>query len=158
MATLIPTGYSCDTSSLIHVWKSYPREVFRELWSHVETLVTEGRLQSPLEVFHELEGKEDDLHHWAKTRVNALFVNDVTLWDRAARIVKEYPDLVDFSRTKPQADPFVIALAQARGWTVITEEGRTGPGAKLKIPAVCSRLGVKCGKSLDLIRLEGWKF
>jgi hypothetical protein len=132
--------------------------VFRDLWSNIETLVTEGRLQSPFEVFHEIEAKEDDLHEWARTRENALFVNDADLWNRAAWIVREYPDLVDSSRTKPQADPFVVALAQSRGWTVVTEEGRKGPGAKLKIPAVCSSLGVKCVRSLDLIRLEGWKF
>jgi hypothetical protein len=158
LATLIPAGYGCDTSSLIHLWRSYPREVFRDLWKNIETLIVEGRLQSPLEVYHELESKDDDLHEWARARMHALFVSDQTLWDRATRIARDYPDLIDASRTKPQADPFVIALAEPRGWTVVTEEGRTGPGAKLKIPAVCARLGVKCIKSLELIRLEGWKF
>jgi hypothetical protein len=67
-----------------------------------------------------------------------------------------YPRLVDTSKGRSGADPFVIALAAAANpiMTVVTEEH---PG-KTKIPDVCKKEGIKFCNLADLIEQEGWKF
>jgi hypothetical protein len=51
------------------------------------------------------------------------------------------------------ADPWVVALAEARGLTVVTmEEG--GTANRPKIPHVCAHFRVPCIPVVDLIRKE----
>lgn len=55
------------------------------------------------------------------------------------------------------ADPFVIALAQEHGLTVVTSENQ-GSDDHPKIPRVCSWLTVPCVNGVELFRAEGWTF
>jgi hypothetical protein len=71
------TVYSIDTSSLIHGWRrAYPPKRFPGLWARIDDLIGEGRLVASIEVFNELEKKDDEILAWAKERKEALF--DVT--------------------------------------------------------------------------------
>jgi hypothetical protein len=66
----------------------------------------------------------------------------------------------------PQADPFLIALAQVGNESqtqalfktkhvVVTQEGKIKPN---KIPQVCARAGIECIRLLDLFERERWEF
>jgi hypothetical protein len=65
---------------------------------------------------------------------------------------------VDSKKNRSVGDPWVIALAQARGLTVVTGEKATGSLLKPKIPDVCKDLGVSCIEIVDFFRKQGWRW
>ena len=153
--------YCIDTSSLIHAWRrDYPPDVFGTLWAHLDVLVQQGRLYSPVEVLLELERGGDDIHQWALDHRDMFLEVDEVVENTVGRIVDSFPAFVPMSSNDGVwADPYVIAFALARGWVVVTGEKATGQGSRrIKIPNVCQEFGVTSITFLDLIRGEGWKF
>jgi len=153
---LFPT-YCIDTSALIDLKELYPRDIFPPIWRNIETLIAQGRLVAPKEVYQELQRVEDELFKWAKEH-KMMFKN---LDDEQIRhvldITGKFPKLVDEKKPGPQADPFVIALALSRGYIVITSESWGDPN-KPKIPDVCNHYGIKCLDLVALYRKEKWQF
>lgn len=67
------------------------------------------------------------MHEWAKNHKAALFVPiDEEQQQHVATILARYERLVDTRKNRSAADPFVIALAMAKGCTVVTAEAATG--------------------------------
>lgn len=149
--------YSIDSSALIHGWRRvYRPKNFGFVWEGFDTLIEAGRLRSSIEVYNELEKKDDELFAWCKERKENMFVEiDEDTQILLAEIMKDHPRLVDTVKGRSGADPFVIALAQTQKpfMTVVTEEM---PG-KTKIPDVCNARGITyCGLA-DMIEKEDWK-
>jgi hypothetical protein len=149
-------GYVIDTSALIDL-KPYPRDIFKTLWENLETLIREGNMIAPTEVLEELRRQRDDLLEWVK---KSRFVVDLEPEQLAfvAEIERDFPDLVDKDKTTPEADPFVIALARAKGWKVVSQEKAAKPRARPKIPDVCPRYGVEYLSLFDFFREKKWEF
>ncbi|MCP4250618.1 MAG: DUF4411 family protein [bacterium] len=150
-------SYSMDTSALIEAWvRSYPPDVFSNLWQRFEQLIADGRLLAVDEVLRELKKKEDDLAEWAG-RQKALFVPlDENLQRRAAPIINRFETLTNAPTVmRGAADPFVIALAAERGLAVVTAE-RSKP-TKPRIPDVCQVLDIECITLVELFRREDWR-
>jgi len=152
--------YSIDTSAFLDGWvRYYPPDTFPGLWLRIEELIEEGHLRATEEVLHELEKKHDDVYAWAKERKDALSVPiDDRIQPAVSAILEDFEKLLDTRKNRSAADPFVIALAQIEGCTVVTGEGTTGSLNRPNIPDVCSGLGVPCISLLQLIRREGWTF
>ena len=155
MAALI---YSVDTSALIHGWRRiYRPNNFGLVWDHLSKLAEAERLKASIEVYNDLEKKDDELFKWCKERRDKMFVEiDDDIQTQVARIMAIYPRLVDTAKGRSGSDPFVIALAASRTPTmvVVTEE-YTG---KTRIPDICEAEKIDyCGLA-DLIEREGWKF
>jgi hypothetical protein len=152
--------YVVDTSSLLETWwRGYPPDVAPGVWEQLDMLITEGRLIAPEEVLNEVQRKADDLHEWVLQRKDMFVELDADLYAATRRIINT-PEFQGMMKDRPNrngADPFVIGLAQIRGYTVVSEERDDGP-AKCKIPYVCRRLGVPCMDVLGLIRAERWRF
>jgi hypothetical protein len=147
--------YSFDSSSLIHAWnRVYRPKNFGFVWNGFDTLIEEGRMRSSIEVYNELEKKDDELFKWCKERKAGMFVEiDEDVQARVAHIMKTYPRLVDTVKGRSGADPFVIALAASGKMTVVSEEQ---PG-KMKIPDVCTAEKITCIGLADLIENENWQ-
>lgn len=149
--------YCVDTSSLIAGWNEhYPIRNAPGFWSSLEGAIEEGKIFSPIEVRHELERRDGELLDWLKVR-RELFVDlekDVQLEARA--ILKQLPWLTKGIPGRTVADPFVVALAKARNFTVVTEEGPGGE-RKPQIPYVCKQLEVPYMNLLGLIQTEDWR-
>jgi|SRR5580704_15493599 hypothetical protein len=150
--------YSVDSSALIHGWRrAYRPKNFGFVWEHIDALIQAGRLRASIEVYSELERKDDELFKWCKDRKQAMVVEiDGAIQKHVARIMAAYPRLVDTVKGRSGADPFVIALALTvnPSMIVVTEEH---PG-KTKIPDVCVAEKIDyCGLA-DLIEREDWKF
>ena len=149
--------YSIDSSALIHAWRRvYRPKNFGFVWNGFDSLIEESRLRSSIEVYSELEKKDDELFKWCKERKGGLFVAiDGGIQAHVARILKDYPRLVDTVKGRSGADPFVIALAATVNpmMTVVTEEQ---PG-KTKIPDVCKSEKIDCIGLADLIERENWQ-
>jgi hypothetical protein len=114
-------------------------------------------LRASIEVFNELQKKEDELLAWCKDRKDTLFVEiDDDIQAHLTRIMGNHPRLVDTVKGRSSADPFVIALAATTNpcMMVVTEEyeGRT------RIPDVCTAESIKYCRLADLIERENWTF
>lgn len=153
MADLV---YSVDSSALIHAYRRiYRPKNFGFVWKGFDKLIDEGRFRSSIEVYNELEKKDDEVFAWAKERKEFMFVEiDEPLQEIVKNIMAAHPKLVDTTKGRSGADPFVIALAKTTypQMCVVTEEF---PG-KERIPDVCGAQKVDyCGVA-DLVEKEGW--
>jgi len=147
-----------DTSALVDAWaRHYPPDVFPAIWKLMESAATGSVLFAIDEVARELERKDDDLFKWVKSHSGMLIPIDVPIQSRVAQIMGKYGRLVDTRKNRSGCDPWVIALAQERGLTVVTAEKPSGSLAKPKIPDVCQDLGVPCVDLIGLFRQQGWK-
>ena len=130
------------------------------MWDRLDALIEEGRLRASIEVLHELERKDDELHEWCRSRREALFVEiDEACQLRLGHIMGTYPRLVDTVKGRSGADPFVIALAASTlpAMIVVSEE-QPGKKNSPKIPDVCLAEGIRCIGLADLIEAEDWQF
>jgi hypothetical protein len=152
------TVYSADSSALIHGWRriSRPRN-FGFVWDRLGVLIEEGRFKASIEVYNDLEKKDDELFKWCKERKDNLVVDiDESVQAHVTRIMRTYPRLVDTVKGRSGSDPFVIALAASANpaMTVVTEEFV----GKVRIPDVCNAEKIdNCGLA-DLIERENWNF
>jgi hypothetical protein len=150
--------YSVDSSALIHGWhRIYRPKNFGFVWDGFDSLIREGRLRCSIEVFNELERKDDELFEWCRGRKEKMFIEiDEATQTQVKRILGSYPRLVDTVKGRSGADPFVIALAATTNppMIVVTEEN---PG-KTRIPDVCLAEKIENYKLADLIERENWQF
>jgi len=148
--------YSIDSSALIHAWRrAYRPKNFGFVWDGFDKLIEAKRLRSSIEVYNELEKKDDELFTWCKERKQDLFVEiDEKIQEVVKDILRNHPRLVDTVKGRSGADPFVIALAQTTNpsMIVLTQEF---PG-KERIPDVCDARGIKWLELADMIEDEGW--
>ena len=154
-------GYVLDTSSLLNTWRDHlPIDVAPGVWDNLAGLIVEGRAISPIDVLEELSKKDDDVHAWAKARRDPLFI-DLDEDDLAAvkKIVNDerFRGMIKERPNRNRADPVVVALAQVRGYTVVTEEFDDGSPAKCRIPYVCRQLDVPYVNFVGLMRAERWQ-
>jgi adenylate kinase len=149
--------YSVDSSALIHAWRRvYRPKNFGFVWDGFDSLIEEGRLRASIEVYNELEKKDDELFAWCKERKEKLFCEiDDDIQKVVREILRDHPRLVDTVKGRSGADPFVIALAETANpfMVVLTEETR----GKIRIPDVCDARRVKSQNLADMIEDEDWK-
>ena len=152
--------YFPDTSALIAAWEErYPQELFREVWQFIDSLG--DRLKICEEVRVEVERHAPDLLEWLGESSVDWQLSLTLLGSSGAdlvqhhlqRIVNGWPRWRSV-RSRNDADPWVIAYALALGGVVVSEE-RPG-GRDVKIPEVCSTVGVRHMNLLDLFRAEGF--
>lgn len=148
--------YSIDTSEILHAWHRYPPDVFPDVWASLDYFIGQGIVIASEAVLWELEVKDDKPRDWA--RQSGMFVPiDEEIQQRVDAILKKYPRLVDERKEQSGADPFVIALAQIEGCTVVTGEVY-GTANRPKIPDVCDALGIRWIDIVQLFRDQGLKF
>ncbi len=155
-----PVRYCCDTSSLIHAWRrSYPPAHFKSFWGKLDDLIDSGRLVSSIEVFGELEKKDDDIFAWAKARKSMFAEIDDDVQAEMSLIMGKYPRLVDTVKGKSGADPFVIAQALCGTPALTIIHAETGGSFNSpKIAFVCDQEKLVHVNLLGLIAIEGWSF
>jgi hypothetical protein len=150
-------SYGIDTSGLIDGWvRYYPPEVFPCLWNRIDELIESGGLVASEEVYLEIQKQDDELAQWAKQRRKMFVPADDEIQIAVTGIMATHGALVNIKTGESGADPWVIALAQVRGLTVVSGEIRRLP--KLTIPSVCDAKAVRHLNFLDMIRDLGWHF
>ncbi|MGA7914520.1 MAG: DUF4411 family protein [Candidatus Acidiferrales bacterium] len=151
--------YSLDTSGILDAWvRHYPPDVFPALWSFMSEASKNQEIFVIDEVVAELERKDDDVHKWVKQREAMIVAIDEQIQSCLAKLMSKYPRLVDSKKNRSGGDPWVIALAQARSWTVVTAEKPSGNLTKPKIPDVCKDLSIPCIEVVEFFRRQGWKW
>lgn len=151
-------AFSLDTSGIIDIWtRHYPPDVFPTIWIKMDAATKSGDIWIIEEVVKELERKEDGAHKWVKERENAIVPIDENVQSHLVQIMQKYGQLVDPRKNKSGGAPWVIALARARGLTVVSGEKPTGSLTRPKIPDVCKDLGVPCVEVIDFFRQQKWQ-
>jgi hypothetical protein len=108
--------------------------------------MADGRIIAPRAVYLELVAKDDEVTEWCKQQPAQVFVDPIEPVQRAVGAV--YARFSNPGR-RDGADPFVIAEAQYRGFTVVTYEGRSFSGVPTRrwdrtMPGICKHFAVPC--------------
>lgn len=162
----LPFGnkYVVDTDVLITLMKYYPPDnpTFNAIWDDIENLIKQKNIFSTSVVYDEImkyEGKDDRLRKWAKTHKKRFFIPiDSEIFQLAKDIIKVFPDLPDKKKLQtgePDADSFIIALAQSKGATIVTQEKKDSPN---KIPMVAEHYERKSIDIFEFFAKRGLKF
>ena len=145
-------GYVLDTSAIIDGHRHYPSATFPKLWKHISELSNLFRLVCPREVLQELEKRDDDCTAWVRSLPGLVVDATKPVILIVEEITNSYPKWV--SQNRNWADPWVIAEAEHRNFTVVTQERNNRPS----IPRICRERRVEVIDFLDMIRREGWAF
>lgn len=156
--------YCLDANVLIQAWrKYYAPSLCPSYWETLDRLGAEGRLFVPDEVFKEIKKGDDDLFHWLKgSRIVVRPKSGMVTQNWSAILAKDpkHQLLVDNTRSRSLADPWVIAHAITEQAVVVTkEEKETAANSKrVKIPNVCEAMGVRCINDFEMIAELGVRF
>lgn len=155
------TIYCLDANVYIEGWtKYYSMELCAEYWGILDEFAKAGILFSTSEVKREIEKVDDALSSWFKQR--PYFFREVTrpVQENLRVIMRTHDRLVDSTKQRSIADPWVIAHALAEGATVVTKEMPIGSTSskRVKIPDVCAQMGVPYINDFELARRLGIKF
>lgn len=145
--------YLLDSNVLICAHSQYyPIDRIPQFWNWLNGEGLAGRAKIPLEIYKEIDGKDDLLTKRVaeKETRNALILNeevdDNILNDQVIR--KGYaPDLNDAEFKQAGNDPFLVAYAlMGENRCVVTKEVSKPSQTRgnRKIPDVCKELGVFC--------------
>jgi uncharacterized protein DUF4411 len=146
------------THSSISIAESTRRIFFKTLWDNIDTEIQNDSLIIPREVHRELAQNDDELLKWVKARPKMIRPPDTAQTATVVQILARFPTLIDPTKTTPDADPFVIALAMAESGVVVTSEHLAGPGGRPKIPNACAHFKARYVNLLDYFRAKNWKY
>ncbi|HTZ87124.1 MAG TPA: DUF4411 family protein [Solirubrobacteraceae bacterium] len=149
-----------DTSAYLNGRKDhYPPATFPSVWELIANAMHDGRIVPPREVYRELTKKDDQIAAWTQS-LAGLFVDPDADTQRAAGAIY---GLFPGAGRRDGADPFVIAEAQVRQFTVVTYEGRAFSGVPTKrwhrsMPGICAHVGVPCITLPEALGMLGASF
>ncbi|MBO1305287.1 DUF4411 family protein [Enterococcus sp. 669A] len=167
--------YLIDSNSLISPYRTfYQFDIVPSFWewfkqTYDQSVYLVDRVRD--ELCHAKGDNKDDLQIWVETycldRSKIIFPNS----DSA--VLTEYANVLNHIETSPfykqrsydewavfeKADPWLIAIAKAHDYTIVTMEERNlnlnpknPTGKEPRIPDVCAALGVRCINLYDLMR------
>lgn len=154
-----------DTSALIQIKSSIPRDQRAQVFSALAAMVAEGRLRFPGQVLQEL--KRDSEGHppdqacaWALS-VEATACASGASHEEVKAVLAIVPDVLDSMKESgtDEADPYVLALAgklrtEGHDARVVVQETKDSP-RKLSLNTACGMLGIPSVPLLGLLRAEG---
>ncbi len=153
-----------DASSLIHMNRNYPPDIFAPIWSRLTELAGNGDVRSHRQVRKELDqGDPDDpVRVWAKTNRTCFSEQDEAQQVVLKAILAKYPGIVKALKQKEHADPWCVAYARVltdagEDCCLVNEEAPKGDGSH-RIPNVCKEFGVKFTRLVGFYRRVGIKW
>lgn len=141
--------YCLDANVLIQAWQKYYSPKFcPDYWKTLDELGAKGILFLPQVVHEEITRTDDDLATWLKGSripVHKLDgeVSECLKLIYATDPIHQY--LVDNTKQRSLADPWVIAHAMKEKACVVTKENKENAAntKRIKIPNVCDNMGVR---------------
>lgn len=156
--------YCLDANVLIQAWQKYYNPKFcPDYWKVLIELGNQDKIFIPELVFEEITKTEDELSKWLKgSKIPIRKISEgVTICLK--RIYSDNPvhkNLVDNTKARSLADPWVIAHALYENATVVTKEEKITAlsSTRIKIPNVCDNMGIRWINDFQLIEELGIKF
>ncbi len=154
----VPKIYCIDANVLIQAWqKYYSPKICPSYWDILNELGERSKIFLPQMVYEEITRTEDDLADWLKNSNISIKKNDSVVIECLRKIYDVNPlhkFLVDNTKQRSLADPWVIAHAIKEKAIVVTKENKetAGNSTKIKIPNVCDNMGVRCIDDFQMIQ------
>jgi len=156
--------YCLDANVLIQAWQKYYNPKFcPDYWNVLIELGKQEKIFIPEPVYDEITRTEDDLSRWLKKSKISIkkITGPVTIC--LQKIYSDNPfhkNLVDNTKARSLADPWIIAFAMSEKATVVTKEEKITvlSSKRIKIPNVCDNMGIRCINDFDFINESGIKF
>ncbi len=158
------TKYCLDTNVLIQAWqKYYSPKICPSYWDILNDLGVQNIIFLPEEVHSEIVRTDDDLSKWLKSSQIPIKKIDEQVAKCLIDIYTTDPihkNLVDNTKARSLADPWVIAHALRENAVVVTKEERVTAknSTKIKIPNVCDNMKVRWINDFQFIEELGIKF
>jgi hypothetical protein len=162
--SIIDKKYCLDANVLIQAWqKYYSPKVCPSYWEILDYFGIQDIIFIPEAVYDEIVRTDDDLSKWLKSssipvrKINEQVtkcLRDIYLADPSHKF------LVDNTKARSLADPWVIAHAISESAIVVTKEEKVTAlnSKKIKIPNVCDSMKVPWINDFQLINELGLKF
>lgn len=138
--------YCLDANVLIQAWQKYYNPKFcLDYWNILIELGKNAKIFIPELVYEEIVRTEDDLSQWLKASKIPIAKITEPVTKHIRKILQDYPLLVDNTKARSLADPWVIAHALNDNATVVTKEEKVTAlnTKKIKIPNVCDNIGIR---------------
>lgn len=156
--------YCLDANVLIQAWQKYysPR-ICPDYWDLLDYLGTQNIVFTPEMVYDEIVRTDDNLSKWLKKSKIPIKKIDEQVTKCLKDIYSADPNhkfLVDNTKARSLADPWVIAHALRENAVVVTKEEKVTAlnSTKIKIPNVCDKMKVSWINDFQLIEELGIKF
>ena len=141
--------YCLDANVLIQAWQKYYNPKFcPDYWKILNELGKNGKIFIPELVYEEIIRTEDDLSKWLKASkipINKISEPVTICLQKIYAADPTHKNLVDNTKARSLADPWVIAHALNENACVVTKEEKVTAinSSKIKIPNVCDNLGIR---------------
>ncbi len=141
--------YCLDANVLIQAWQKYYNPGFCPgYWEILTELGKQDKIFIPEMVFEEITRTEDGLSKWLKGSNIPIekITEPVTLCLQSIYAADPlHKNLVDNTKARSLADPWVIAHALYKNAMVVTKEEKVTAlnSNRIKIPNVCENMGIK---------------
>ena len=156
--------YCLDANVLIQAWQKYYSPRFcPTYWEVLASFGSTNKIFVPEQVYDEIVRAEDDLSGWLKSSKIPIHKTTTEVTEKlkaiyAANPIHQY--LVDNTKQRSLADPWVIAHAMEENATVVTKEEKVmAPNTtRIKIPNVCDNMNILWVNDFQFIREVGIQF
>lgn len=132
-------------------------------WEWVVQGHAAGKIFSVSQVGDELLAGDDDLAEWASDQGGAFFLESDADTLRSLALLSEWVQQQGFQPAAINtffqiADYYLVGLAHAHGYTVVTHEVPADSVRRIKIPNVCIGMNVRYVTPYDMLRRERARF
>ena len=159
-----PKIYCLDANVLIQAWqKYYSINLCPNYWDLLNELGERRKIFIPEIVKDEIVSKEDDLTKWLKaSKIPIEKIDDIVIskWHEIQDANHLHKFLVDNTKNRSLADPWLIAHSMKLKATVVTKESKvTDPSSKkIRIPNVCENMNVTYIDDFEFLEDIGIRF
>lgn len=158
--------YLLDSNIFIQSEHYIPMDLFPSFWNELGKLFASGTAVLHQTVFDELKRKKDPLVAWVDS------LQDVKPLSSGQKTLGRYLEVCAWARGQgtysrqairefeadSRADAWLCAEAWASDMTLVTYETHSNSPNRVKIPDVCSGLGIKCMDGFEFMRTQGFRF
>ncbi len=162
--SMIENNYCLDANVLIQSWQKYysPR-LCPDYWNILNDLGKQEIIFIPEVVYEEIIRTEDDLSKWLKNSnipIRKITGPVTTCLQKIYAHDPAHKNLVDNTKSRSLADPWVIAHAINENAIVVTKEEKITAlnSLKIRIPNVCENMGVRWMNDFELLQELNIKF
>lgn len=159
----ISNTYCLDANVLIQAWQKYYSPVLcPDYWKVLDSLGSDNRIFICQEVYDEIVKTEDDLSSWLKaSNISVRKANESVIESlKQIYTTPAHLRLVDNTKNRSLADPWVIAHAMDSNSVVATKEEKVtqANSTKVKIPNVCDNVGVRWINDFEFVQELNFRF
>lgn len=147
---------------------TYPLDVASSFWDKISILAKDGKIISIDKVHKEICKNTDALSSWFHANLeDDFFLDSGVVMTQYASVIQAAEHRIpaynkrakDEFYDSEEADAWLIAHALRLGAAIVTHEiGAPLKIAKVKIPDICSLVGIKTVSTIEMFRLLGERF